>query len=66
MLQHHFMYAIYLHIRPASTLTTLAPLPQTIFYIKRSRLEIQKNTFSRIDAKLWNEIPCSLRELPKA
>ena len=36
------------------------------FYIKRSRLEIQNNAFSRIGAKLWNEIPCSLRELPKA
>ena len=36
------------------------------FYIKRSRLEIQKNDFLRIGAKLWNEIPCFLRELPKA
>ena len=35
-------------------------------YIKRSRLEIRKNAFSRIGAKLLNEIPCSLRELPKA
>ena len=36
------------------------------FCIKRSRLEKQNNAFSRIGAKLWNEIPCSLRELPKA
>ena len=35
------------------------------FYIKASRLEIQKNAFSRMGAKLWNEIPSSLRELPK-
>ena len=35
------------------------------FYIKASRLEIQKKAFSRIGAKLWNEIPSSLRELPK-
>ena len=35
------------------------------FYIKASRLEIQNNAFSRIGAKLWNEIPSSLRELPK-
>ena len=35
------------------------------FYIKASRLEIQKNAFSRIGAKIWNEIPNSLRELPK-
>ena len=33
--------------------------------IKASRLEIQKNAFSRMGAKLWNEIPSSLRELPK-
>ena len=35
------------------------------FYIKASTLEIQNNAFSRIGAKLWNEIPSSLRELPK-
>ena len=35
------------------------------FCIKASRLEIQKNAFSRISANLWNEIPSSLRELPK-
>ena len=35
------------------------------FYIKASRLEIQKNAFSRIGAKLWNEIPSSPRKLPK-
>ena len=35
------------------------------FYIKASRLEIQKKTFSIIGAKLWNEIPSCLRELPK-
>ena len=35
------------------------------FSIKASRLEIQKNAFSRMGAKLWNEIPSSLRELPK-
>ena len=35
------------------------------FYIKPSRLEVQNNAFSRIGAKLWNDIPCSLGELPK-
>ena len=35
------------------------------FYIRASRPEIQKNAFSRVGAKLWNEIPSSLRELPK-
>ena len=66
MLQHHLTSAIYLHIRPASTPATPAPLPQTVFKIKRSRLKIQKNAFSRIGAKLWNGIECSLKELPKA
>ena len=33
------------------------------FYVKASRLE--KNAFSRMGAKSWNEIPSSLRELPK-
>jgi len=28
-------------------------------------LILRKNAFSRIGAKLWNEIPSSLRELPK-
>ena len=35
------------------------------FYIKHSRLSIYANSFSRIGAKLWNEIPLSLRNLPK-
>ena len=35
------------------------------FYIKESRLEIQKRAFSRVGAKIWNEMPASLRELPK-
>ena len=33
------------------------------FYIKTSKLEIQEKAFSRIGAKLWNELPASLREL---
>ena len=32
-------------------------------YIKHSRLSILANSFSRIGAKLWNEIPLSLRNL---
>ena len=28
-------------------------------------LEIQKRAFSRVGAKIWNEMPASLRELPK-
>ena len=35
------------------------------FFIKPSRLETQKHAISRIGAKLWNEMPNSLRELPK-
>jgi len=35
------------------------------FYIKHSRLSIHANSFSRIRAKLWNEIPLSLRNLSK-
>ena len=35
------------------------------FYIKSSRLEVQSNLFSRIEARVWNQIPESLRELSK-
>lgn len=35
------------------------------FYIKKSKLEIERKSFSRIGAKLWNEIPTKLRTLPK-
>ena len=35
------------------------------FYIKNSRLEIQNNAFSRVGARVWNELPESLREFPK-
>jgi len=34
-------------------------------YLIFLRLEIQKISISRIGAELWNEIPSSLRELPK-
>ena len=34
-------------------------------YIKASNLELQKIALSRIGARLWNEIPRNLRELPK-
>ena len=33
------------------------------FYIKKSRLEIQKRAFSRVGAKILDEMPASLREL---
>ena len=35
------------------------------FYIKKSKLEIERKSFSRIGAKLWNEIPVKLRTPPK-
>ena len=35
------------------------------FYVKKSCLEIQKRAFSRAGAKIWNEIPASLRERQK-
>ena len=34
-------------------------------HVKPSKLEIQKKSLSRIGTKLWNETPCSLRELQK-
>ena len=36
------------------------------FYTQSSRLSIQVNSFSRIGRKIWNEMPMSLRKLPKA
>ena len=41
--------------------------PSNNFYIKKSRLDIQKRAFSRVGGKIWNEIPALLREqlLPK-
>ena len=35
------------------------------FYTHSSRLSIQVNSFSRIGTKIWNEMPMSLRKLPK-
>ena len=35
------------------------------FYIKKSKLEIERKSFSRIGEKLWSEIPAKLRTLPK-
>ena len=35
------------------------------FYIKQSKLEIQRKSFSYVGAKWWNEVPSCIRELPK-
>ena len=35
------------------------------FYIKHSRTDQVKNSFSRIGAKIWNSVPDSDRVLPK-
>ena len=35
------------------------------FFIKKSRLEIKRNSFSRVGARLWNELPTKLRMQPK-
>ena len=35
------------------------------FYGQSTRLEIDKRSLSRFGVKLWNEIPCSLGNLPK-
>ena len=35
------------------------------FHVKGSKLEIHKNSLSRFGVKLWNEIPCHVRDLPK-
>ena len=34
-------------------------------YVQNSRLEMQKRSFSRLGVRLWNEIPCHMRDLPK-
>ena len=35
------------------------------FYVNSSDLELYKLSFSRFGAKLWNEISCDIRHLPK-
>ena len=34
-------------------------------YVQNSRLEMQRRFFSRLGVRLWNEIPCHMRVLPK-
>ena len=35
------------------------------FYVKHSRLNLQKNALSRMGAKVWNQIPAHVRDMPK-
>ena len=50
-LQHTYVQHAIIHLRE--------------FYVQITRLEIHKRSFSRLSAKLWNEIPCSSGNLPK-
>ena len=34
-------------------------------YVEDSRLEMQRHSFSRLGVRIWNEIPCHMRVLPK-
>ena len=34
-------------------------------YVQNSKLEMQRRSFSRLGVRLWNEIPCHMRVLPK-
>ena len=34
-------------------------------YVQNSGLEMQKRSFSRFGVRLWNELPCHIRVLPK-
>ena len=36
------------------------------FYTKHSRLNIQRNSFSRLGVRLWNQIPTNIREMSKS
>ena len=42
-----------------------SPSTSQNFCIKKSNLEIQKNSFWRLGAKLWNELPTMMRSLSK-
>ena len=35
------------------------------FFINKSRLEIKRKSFSRVGARLWNELPTKLRKQPQ-
>ena len=34
-------------------------------YVQNGRLDMQKQSFSRFGARLWNNIPCHMSDLPK-
>ena len=44
-------------------LKTRSSTSQNFYIKKKSNLEIKKTSFSRLGAKLWNEIPTKLRTL---
>ena len=36
------------------------------YFLKRSRIDIQKKSFSRIGVKIWNSISCEVRQMSKS
>ena len=56
-----------IHLKKTSTIHSYHTRSSTSgnFHVKSSKLEIHKNSLSRFGVKLWNEIPCQIRDLPK-
>ena len=36
------------------------------YFLKRSRIDIQKRSFSRIGVKIWNSLSCEVRQMSKS
>ena len=36
------------------------------YFLKRSRIDVQKRSFSRIGVKIWNSISCEVRQMSKS
>ena len=36
------------------------------YFLKRSRIDIQKRSFSRIGVRIWNSISCEVRQMSKS
>ena len=61
----NLMHCVHDNMVPSGILNLFTASSSGDFYVNSSNLDLNKLSFSRFEAKLWNEMPCHIWHLPK-